>query len=88
MISKKDQLSLIRGARALIQPTLFEGGPGGGSCRDAISLDTEIFASDIEINREINCGTIKYFKAKNSSELSQLMLDSEKLMPKKKNSVN
>ena len=84
MISKTDQLSLIRGARALIQPTLFEGGPGGGSCRDAISLDTEIFASDIEINREINCGTVKYFNAKNSSELSKLMLDSEKLIPKKK----
>ena len=43
MINKKDQLSLIRSAKALIQPTLFEGGPGGGSCRDAISLDTQYF---------------------------------------------
>ena len=85
LVRKKTQIALVRNARALIQPTLFEGGPGGGSCRDAVSLDTEIFASDIEINKEINCGNIKFFEALNFKSLSNLLINSDKDRPDKKN---
>mgnify|MGYP001373869249 CR=1 FL=1 len=60
LVNKKTQIALLKNARALIQPSLFEGGPGGGSCRDAISLDLEIFASDIEINRELVSRHLKF----------------------------
>ena len=84
LVEKKAQIALVKNARALIQPTLFEGGPGGGSCRDAISVDTEIFASDIEINKEINCGEVKYFEVLNPQSLSNLMIKSDKEIKKKK----
>ena len=37
-IPKLDQIALLKNSIAVIQPTLFEGGPGGGSAYDAISL--------------------------------------------------
>ena len=85
MVTKKAQIALVKNARALIQPTLFEGGPGGGSCRDAIAVDTQIFASDIEINKEINCGEVKYFEVLNPESLSSLMIKSDGATIKKKN---
>ena len=63
---------------------MFEGGPGGGSCRDAIAVDTQIFASDIEINKEINCGEVKYFEVLNPQSLSDLLINSEKEIKIKK----
>ena len=84
LVNKKTQIALLKNARALIQPSLFEGGPGGGSCRDAISLDLEIFASDIEINREINCGRVEYFEPQNPKSLLNLFLKSDKIISKKK----
>ncbi len=32
MIPKNEQIRLLTNSIALIQPTLFEGGPGGGGC--------------------------------------------------------
>ena len=40
LIPKGDQLAIMRASRAVIQPTLFEGGPGGGSVHDAVSTRT------------------------------------------------
>jgi glycosyltransferase involved in cell wall biosynthesis len=84
LVEKKAQIALVKNSRALIQPTLFEGGPGGGSCRDAIAVDTQIFASDIEINKEINCGEVKYFEVLNPQSLSDLLINSEKEIKIKK----
>ena len=53
LIEKKNQISLLRNAKALIQPTLFEGGPGGGSVNEAVALDVPVIASNISINLEI-----------------------------------
>ena len=39
-VPKLDQIALLRGAVALIQPTLFEGGPGGGAVYDAVAVGT------------------------------------------------
>jgi len=84
LVEKKAQIALVKNSRALIQPTLFEGGPGGGSCRDAIAVDTQIFASDIEINKEINCGEVKYFEVLNPQSLSVLLINSDKEIKIKK----
>jgi glycosyltransferase involved in cell wall biosynthesis len=53
-IPKRDQIEIMKSSIALIQPTLFEGGPGGGSAYDAISLGLPVILSDIEVNRELD----------------------------------
>jgi glycosyltransferase involved in cell wall biosynthesis len=53
MVPKNDQIALMRGAIALIQPTLMEGGPGGGAVYDAVALGIPAIISDIPVNREI-----------------------------------
>ena len=53
MIPKLDQIELMKNALAVIQPTLFEGGPGGGSVYDAVSVGTPTIVSDIPVNREM-----------------------------------
>ena len=53
-IPKMDQISLLKRSIPVIQPTLFEGGPGGGSSYDAISLGQPLIVSDIPVNREID----------------------------------
>ena len=42
-ILKNDQLFLMKNSEALIQASLFEGGPGGGSAYEAMSLNVPIF---------------------------------------------
>ena len=53
MIPKNEQIALMKGAIGLIQPTLFEGGPGGGAAYDAVSLGVPAIISDIPVNLEI-----------------------------------
>lgn len=72
-IPKVDQLILMSLSTALIQPTLFEGGPGGGSVYNAISYGTPCIISDIEINKEVKGDNIYFFKAGNSSDLKEKM---------------
>lgn len=52
-IPKDDQLEIIKSAVAVLQPTLFEGGPGGGAVYDAVSLGVRSIVSDIPINHEL-----------------------------------
>ena len=74
MIPKKEQLHLLRNARALIQPTLFEGGPAGGAGQEAIACGVELILSDIPVNREVCLnGRIHYFKPDSIDELCVLM---------------
>ena len=73
-IPKEDQIKLMRNSIAIIQPTLFEGGPGGGSTYDAISLGIPAIISDIKINKEINDTQVIFFKAKNHTDLALKML--------------
>ena len=46
VIPKRHQVELVKGATALIQPSLFEGGPGGLSVYDAVALDTLVLDSE------------------------------------------
>lgn len=71
LIQKRDQLALLRGCTALLQPTLFEGGPGGGSVYEAIGLGVPVIVSDIPINLEIDQGSVYFFKAGNEDSLAQ-----------------
>lgn len=73
-IDKREQIELLKNAISVIQTTLFEGGPGGGSIYDAVSLGQRGILSDISINLELkNEANLKYFKSKNAADLSQKM---------------
>lgn len=62
----------IANAVALIQPTLFEGGRGGGAAPLALSLGTPCILSDIGVNLELKgqYGT-QFFMAGDSNDLSE-----------------
>jgi len=70
LIPKRDQLALLRGCSVLLQPTLFEGGPGGGSVYEAVGLGVPAVVSDIAINQEIDCGDVRFFQAGNPEQLA------------------
>jgi len=72
LIPKRDQIELMKNACAVIQPTRFEGGPGGGAVYDAVSLDVPAIVSDIPVNREV-AGTIEFFPAGDAIALAGKM---------------
>lgn len=73
MVPKADQIALVKGAIALIQPTLFEGGPGGGAVYDAVSLGVRCVVSDIAVNLELSEPGISFFPAGDVSALATLL---------------
>lgn len=73
MIDKNDQIQIMKGSVALIQPTLFEGGPGGGSVYDAIAIGVPVILSDIEVNKEVEGNNVYFFITKNEQDLYQKM---------------
>ena len=73
VIPKRHQVELVKGATALIQPSLFEGGPGGLSVYDAVALDTLVLASDIPVNREIRSDDVLFFDPHDPSSLAARM---------------
>ena len=70
-IPKDDQLELMKNALAVVQPTLFEGGPGGGSIYDAVSLGIRGIVSDIAINHELPIapGRLELFRTRDPNDL-------------------
>ena len=74
LIRKEEQIQLMRHAVAMIQPTLFEGGAGGGAVYDAVSLDVLCIVSDIKVNLELNEDCIHFFEARNPTSLAGIML--------------
>jgi len=73
LVSKQDQIDLLRGARAVIQPTLSEGGPGGGAVYDAIALGVPALVSDIPVNLEIEESNVTFFRASDPEALAKAM---------------
>lgn len=69
LIPKMEQIEIMKGSLAVIQPTLFEGGPGGGSVWDAISLGIPAIISDIPTNTEIQEKNIFFYKARDVEDL-------------------
>ena len=76
MVSKADQIALLKGAVSLIQPTLFEGGPGGGAVYDAVSLGVPCLVSDTAVNRELTDPEVTFFPAGDADELARVMHES------------
>lgn len=74
-ISKDDQIQIMKNSIGVIQPTLFEGGPGGGVVYNAISMGIPCIISDIPINKEISEENVFFFKTGSSEDLAQKMKD-------------
>ena len=87
LVPKSHQIALMRRSLAVIQPTLFEGGPGGGSVFDAVSLGVSAIVSDIAINKEIAEPTVRYFRASDSNALAAAMIERVKAGPESAKAV-
>ena len=66
LIPRSDQLELIKKSIGVIQPSLYEGGPGGFSAYEAMVFNKQLIISDIKINKEISYKNSHFYK-KNSS---------------------
>ena len=76
-IPKQDQINIMKKAVCLIQPSLFEGDPGGYSLCDAVSIGQAALISDIPVNMEIKDkeANIFYFTAGDAADLASKMYD-------------
>jgi glycosyltransferase involved in cell wall biosynthesis len=74
LVPKSDQLTMMCESVAVIQPTLFEGGPGGGSVYDATSLNKACIVSDIPVNKEIDIGVVRFFAAGSAEDLAMKLI--------------
>ncbi len=72
-IDKDEQMVIMKKSFCVIQPTLFEGGPGGGSVYDALSIGIPAIVSDIPVNKEINDEYVTFFKAGDPEDLAEKM---------------
>ena len=74
-IPKDDQLEIMKHAIAVVQPTLFEGGPGGGAVYDAVSLGIRAIVSDIPVNHElpVDPERLVLFRTKDATDLVDKM---------------
>jgi glycosyltransferase involved in cell wall biosynthesis len=74
-INKNYQIGILKRCIALIQPTLFEGGPGGFSVYEAVALGIPSIISDIPVNLEINEKSVDFFSSESPEDLAQKMKD-------------
>ncbi len=74
IIPKRHQLAVMRRSVAVVQPTIFEGGPGGGALYDGVSTATPVILSDIDVNREADLGVIEFFRVGSAEDLAQKMV--------------
>ena len=72
-IPKRDQIKILCQSQAALQPTLFEGNPGGGIAYNAISLGVPIILSDIPVNLELKTPLAYFFKKHSSESLKDAM---------------
>jgi len=82
LVPKPRQIALLRGATALVQATLSEGGPGGGAAYDALSLGVPALLSDIAVNREIQDPSAGFFRAGDPGDLARAMRNALDETPK------
>lgn len=74
-IPKKDQIDIMCGSIAVLQPTLFEGGPGGGAVYDAVAMGVPAVVSDILVNKEIEgFEGLFFFKAADADDMAAKMV--------------
>lgn len=73
-IPKRDQIKILCQSQAALQPTLFEGNPGGGIAYNAISLGVPIILSDIPVNLELKSPLAFFFKKHSPESLKDTMV--------------
>jgi glycosyltransferase involved in cell wall biosynthesis len=74
LIDKKEQIEIMKNAIAVLQPTLFEGGPGGGAVYNALALGKPAIVSDIRVNLELRGqDNVIFFEAKNADDMAEKM---------------
>ena len=74
LIPRSDQLSLMKDSKAVVQPTFYEGGPGGFSAYEALSIGKKLLLSNIPINKEIKSQNVHFFNVNSPKELAKLFL--------------
>lgn len=72
-ISRKEQLALMKQAKEVVQPSLFEG--WGTSVEDAKMLNKKLILSDIEVHYEQANGNSIIFKRNNYIDLAEKILE-------------
>jgi glycosyltransferase involved in cell wall biosynthesis len=70
-ISREEQIALIKYARAVIQPSLFEG--WNTTIEDAKFLGKEVIASDIGVHREQLGATGYFFNPEDTKDLASII---------------
>ena len=73
-IPKRDQIKILCQSQAALQPTLFEGNPGGGIAYNAISLGVPIILSDIPVNLELKSPLAYFFKRHSPESLKEVIV--------------
>ena len=74
-IPKRDQLEIMKKSIAVVNTTLFEGGPGGGCIWDSCALGIRSIISDIPVNLEIKDNLVHFFKKGNADDLCNKMIE-------------
>jgi glycosyltransferase involved in cell wall biosynthesis len=74
-IPKMNQIEIMKSSLAVLQPTLFEGGPGGGCVYDAVSLGVPVILSNIPVNKEVVGENIWFFDAGSDESLAAKMVE-------------
>jgi glycosyltransferase involved in cell wall biosynthesis len=72
-IPKIDQLQILKNAIAVIQPTLFEGGPGGGAVFESVAYGIPSIVSDIPVNLELEDESVTFFNVGSPIDLVDKM---------------
>ena len=73
-IPKQDQLQVLKKCIGIIQPTLFEGGPGGGAVYESVAYGIPSIVSEIPVNVELEDETVTFFKTGSPEDLCDKML--------------
>ena len=70
-LDRKEQLLLMQNAKAIIQPSLFEG--WSTVIEDAKALNKFVIASDLDVNREQLQTNVQFFDRHSAEDLAQAM---------------
>ena len=74
-IPKIEQIKILCQSQAAIQPTLFEGNPGGGIAYNAVAMGVPIILSDIPVNLEMQSPLALFFKKQDAASLKDVIID-------------
>ena len=72
-VSSPELRFLMEACLAVIQPTHFEGGPGGGAVYLATGLGVRSLVSDLPVNREADHPLIRFFRVGDAEDLAGQM---------------